>query len=408
MSSMGDNIVRRLDALAACTDVPGQITRLYLSPSHAKSIELVRGWMAAAGLDVTVDAVGSVVGRSHGAAHNARALIMASHIDSVPNGGKFDGTLGVLAALEAVDEFRRRGKPLPVPVEIIAFGDEEGTRFASTLGGSRAIAGQFDASTLDEADANGITRRAALQAFGCNPDDIAGLRRDPDRYLGYIEVHIEQGPVLEAADQALGIVTAINGATRGSVEVVGEVGHAGTVPMPLRRDALTAAAEMALAVEARARSEADLVATVGRLETPGGVVNSVAGLVRFTLDVRSPSDARRKIAVDDIRARIEEIATRRGVTARITLGYNAPAAPCDPGMTDRLAAAVAPDAKNPIRMPSGAGHDAMSLRGVMPIAMMFVRCRGGVSHSPAEFTTTADIDAAARALVRFIEGLAAT
>ena len=406
--TMGLRIVLRLDELAACSDEPGAITRLYLSDAHRKAAGLVTGWMESAGMSPRLDAVGNVVGRHEGTDPGAQSLLIASHIDSVPNAGKFDGNLGVVTGIEVVEQLRRNREALPFAIEVVAFGDEEGTRFPSTLGGSRALAGAFDARILDEADAGGITRRAALKAFGCDPASIPQLARDPARYRGYLEIHIEQGPVLEAKDLPLGIVTAINGATRGSIDVKGEGGHAGTIPMTLRRDAYCAAAEMALAIEQRGSVEPDLVATVGRVEITGAAVNSIPGVVRFTLDVRSPSDDRRRAAVADIGGALESIAARRGVKVTVELGYQAPAAPCDAGLMQHLADAVEAHGIAPLHLPSGAGHDAMSFRDRLPIAMLFVRCRGGVSHTPAEHATAADIDTAARSVLRFVQSLAAS
>ena len=404
-TGMGQNIIVRLDALTACTDEPGRITRLYLGPAHRKAADLVATWMKEAGLSTRVDAVGNVIGRYEGASDGAPALLIASHIDSVPNAGKFDGTLGVVTAIEVVSRLHRSRKRLPFAIEVVAFGDEEGSRFPSTLGGSRALAGTFDPAILEETDASGVSRRAALTAFGCDLTRIHDEARQPEDIVGYIEVHIEQGPVLEAKGIPVGVVTAINGATRGTIEVRGVGGHAGTIPMTLRRDAYCASAEMALAIEARARAESDLVATVGRIDIPGAVVNSVPGLARFTIDVRSPTDDRREAAIDDIRRTLQEIATRRQVEIEITLGYQAPAAVCDPNLSGRLAEAIGRQDIEPLRLPSGAGHDAMSFRGLFPISMLFVRCRGGISHNPAEHASVADIDVAARVLADFVDSL---
>ena len=402
---MGQNIIVRLDALMGCTDEPGRITRLYLSPAHRTAVDLVATWMREAGLSPRVDAVGNVIGRYEGASAGAPTLLIASHIDSVPNAGKYDGTLGVVAAIEVVSRLNRGHKRLPFAIEVVAFGDEEGSRFPSTLGGSRTLAGTFDPAILEETDASGVSRRVALAAFGCDLSRIRDEARQPETILGYIEVHIEQGPVLEAKGLAVGVVTAINGATRGTIEVRGVGGHAGTIPMTLRRDAYCAAAEMALAIEARARAEPDLVATVGRVDIPGGVVNSVPGLARFTIDVRSPADERREAAIDDIKRTLHKIAARRQVEIEIKLGYQAPAATCDPDLSERLAEAIGRQGIEPLRLPSGAGHDAMSFRGLIPISMLFVRCRGGISHNPAEYASPADIEVAARVLADFVDNL---
>ncbi len=405
---LGRRITKRLDKLAALTDEPGRITRLYLSPAHRKAADLVAGWMADCGMSPRIDAVANVVGRYEAASPDAPVLVIGSHIDTVIDAGKFDGNLGVVTAIEVVDRLHRAGRRLPFAIEIVAFGDEEGSRFPSTLGGSRLLAGSFDKRILDECDIDGTSRRAALLAFGCDPNRIDHDAQRTEQVLGYVEVHIEQGPVLEARNLSVGVVTAINGATRGTIEVRGVGGHAGTIPMHLRRDAFSAAAEMALAIERRAASEADLVATVGQLEIPGGVVNSVPGLARFTLDIRSPSDERRTRAVADIQAEMEAIAVRRRVELSVALGYQAPAALCDARLSGLLAAAVAARGIEVLRLPSGAGHDAMSFREKWPMAMLFVRCRGGISHSPAEHASIEDIDISARVLADFIDQLAAT
>ncbi len=405
-TDVGRRIARRLDDLAALTDEPGRITRLYLSPAHRRATDLVAGWMSDAGMSARIDAVGNVVGRYEAGTPGAPVLLIGSHIDTVIDAGKFDGNLGVVTAIEVVAHLHRAGKRLPFAIEVIAFGDEEGSRFPSTLGGSRLLAGSFDKQILDEADEGGLTRRDALVSFGCDPSRIDDDAKRSEQVLGYVEVHIEQGPVLEARNLQVGVVTAINGATRGTIDVRGVGGHAGTIPMHLRRDAFCAAAEMALAVERRASREPDLVATVGRIEIPGGVVNSVPGSARFTLDVRSPSDERREQAVADIRAEIEAIAARRRVDVAVALGYQAPAAPCDERLSGLFSEAVTDHGLEVLRLPSGAGHDAMSFRGKWPIAMLFVRCRGGVSHSPAEHAAEDDIAAGARVLARFLDHLA--
>jgi allantoate deiminase len=295
----------------------------------------------------------------------------------------------------------KSGKRYPFAIEVVAFGDEEGVRFATTLGGSRALAGTFDEQALDELDESTISRREALAAFGCDPSRVA--ERPPDRTVGYVEIHIEQGPVLEKDGLPLGVVTTIDGVTRATIDVGGVAGHAGTVPMAMRHDALTAAAEMLLAIEERARRRPNLVATVGKLEVPRSAPNTIPGRVRFTLDIRSPGDAERVKAVEDIKTTLAAIAARRGVTQRLTPGHQAPAAHCDEKLSDLLAAAAESCGAAPRRIPSGAGHDAMAFDKVIPFAMLFVRCRGGVSHNPDEYASAADIDIAARVLSNFLD-----
>lgn len=391
-------LLDKIEALAALTDVPGEITRLYGGEAHRRAIDLVACWMRAAWMRVELDGAGNLIGRYPGLDPTGPVLILGSHIDTVRNAGAYDGTLGVVTALAVVDELHRRGRMLRTPIEVVAFGDEEGVRFPSTLTGSKAIAGRFDLASLDERDADGLSRREILEGLGADPSTVLAAARNPARIRAYLELHIEQGPVLEVKDLPVGVVSAINGARRGTVEISGVAGHSGTLPMAMRHDALAAAAEMILAVEARARAEEGLVATVGRIETPGGAVNVVPGQVKFSLDVRAPDDAQRDRAIADLRRRIRGIAKARGVRAEITLGFEVPATPCDGALQEALAASIAAAGLSPFRLPSGAGHDAMAFRGIAPTAMLFVRCRGGVSHNPAEHCAPEDMALAARIL----------
>jgi allantoate deiminase len=401
--ALGQAIADRLVELAAVSDDPGRLTRLYLGPAHRKAADLVANWMRDAGMNVRIDAAGNVVGRYRARDTGPLTLMLGSHIDTVRDAGRFDGALGVVTAIEVVRAAFKSGKRFPFAIEVIAFGDEEGVRFASTLSGAKALAGRFDLRALDEIGEDGLSRRQALLAFGCDPLRLPEEALSPDRALGYVEVHIEQGPVLEQEGLPVGIVTAIDGVTRGTVEVDGVAGHAGTVPMPMRKDALAAAAEMLIAIEARAVARSNLVATVGKMDVPGSAANTIPGRARFTLDVRSPLDEERTSAVADIEQTIAAIAQRRGVTARLSVGHQVAAALCDDRLSDRLAGAVEALGIAPRRLPSGAGHDAMAFDRVIPFAMLFVRCRGGVSHNPAEFASPDDIDIAARVLSAFLD-----
>jgi allantoate deiminase len=403
--TLGQGIADRLVELAAVSDDPGALTRLYLGPAHRTAADLVVKWMREAGMTTRIDALGSVVGRYRGRDSGPLTLILGSHIDTVRDAGRFDGALGVIVAIEVVKAAHKSGKRYPFAIEVVAFGDEEGVRFASTLGGSKALAGRFDFKALDETGDDGVSRRQALRTFGTDPSRLSEEKLSPDQALGYVEVHIEQGPVLEQEGLPVGVVTAIDGVTRGTVEVDGVAGHAGTVPMPMRKDALAAAAEMLLAIEARAKSQSNLVATAGKIEVPGSAANTIPGRVRFTLDIRSPSDTERINAVNDIKKAIAAIAGRRGVTARLTVGHEVPAAICDGRLSDQLAKVIEAMGIKPRRLPSGAGHDAMAFDKVIPFAMLFVRCRGGVSHNPAEFASADDIDIAARTLATFLDGI---
>jgi hydantoinase/carbamoylase family amidase len=390
-------LMDRLAELAAVTDGPEGLTRLFLSPAHRRAAGLVAGWMRDAGLEPRIDAIANVCG-DNGVA--GPKLLLGSHIDTVRNAGWYDGNYGVLAAIEAV----RRAGTLPFGVEVIAFGDEEGVRFPQTLSGSRALAGMFSPAALDGRDAEGVSMREALLAFGlAHPEEIAVVARMPREVLGYVELHIEQGPVLEAQGLAAGVVTAINGASRYAVSVTGQAGHAGTVPMAMRYDALTAAAEMILAVEAVARERADVVATVGRLSMKPGAPNSIPGTVAFSVDLRAPVDADRLEAAAAIRAGLDRIAVSRRVDYEFLQTHEAAATACAPWLQAQLAAAMAARGMAPFHLPSGAGHDAMAMAALCPVGMLFVRCAGGVSHTPEENISAEDADIGVEVLVSFLK-----
>jgi hydantoinase/carbamoylase family amidase len=393
-------LMDRLAELAAVTDGPEGLTRLFLSPAHRRAAGLVAGWMRDAGLEPRIDAIANVCG-DNGVA--GPKLLLGSHIDTVRNAGWYDGNYGVLAAIEAV----RRAGTLPFGVEVIAFGDEEGVRFPQTLSGSRALAGMFSPAALDGRDAEGVSMREALLAFGlAHPEEIAVVARMPREVLGYVELHIEQGPVLEAQGLAAGVVTAINGASRYAVSVTGQAGHAGTVPMAMRYDALTAAAEMILAVEAVARERADVVATVGRLSMKPGAPNSIPGTVAFSVDLRAPVDADRLEAAAAIRAGLDRIAVSRRVDYEVLQTHEAAATACAPWLQAQLAAAMSARGMAPFHLPSGAGHDAMAMAALCPVGMLFVRCAGGVSHTPEENISAEDADIGVEVLVSFLKNFA--
>ncbi len=391
------DLMQRLDTLATASDAPDNLTRLFLSPAHKHAIGLVAGWMQQAGLRTEIDAIGNLVGRSANPS-GGRILLLGSHIDTVRNAGKYDGNFGVLAAIAALSQ----AGPLPYGVEIIAFGDEEGVRFPQTLSGSRAVAGRFAAAALEGCDAKGVSMAAALQEFGCNPADIQAIARDPATIAAYVELHIEQGPVLENQNLPVGIVTAINGASRYAATVTGRAGHAGTVPMAMRRDALTAAAEMVVAVEATGRAAPDLVATVGTLSVQPGAPNSVPGQVSFSIDIRAPSDDTRIDAATAISAAFERIAASRQVDLDIIQTHDAPATPCAMGLRKQLTAAITAQNITPFNLPSGAGHDAMAIAALCPVGMLFVRCKAGISHTPEESITAADASTAVAVLAEFL------
>jgi len=328
--------------------------------------------------------------------------MLGSHLDTVRDAGKYDGMLGVMSAIECVAALAATGTRLPIAIEVVGFGDEEGVRFGSTLLGSRAVAGTLDLALLDKPDASGTTMREALVAFGLDPARVPEVARKPGHVLAYAELHIEQGPVLEAEGLPVGVVTAINGGNRFAVEVTGMAGHAGTVPMPLRRDALAAAAEGVLAVERVAGSMKDVVGTVGRIEALPGAMNVIPGKVRFSVDVRAPTDEQRRVAVAAICGEFEAIARRRRVDVDFALLWEARTAPCTDALQRQIAHAIADEGHPVYHLPSGAGHDGMAIVDIAPIGMLFVRCKDGVSHNPAEAVTLADVRAGLRAFARFV------
>ena len=401
----GIRVMARLDELATCSSEHSALTRLYLTGEHRAAIDMISGWMREAGMRTHVDDAGSLIGRYPGRDPDAPVLLLGSHIDTVRNAGRYDGNLGVVIAIEAVAALHASGEKLAFAIEVTAFGDEEGVRFPVTLTGSRSLAGNFEPGNLDAVDKAGISLRRALAEFGLDPDGVAHLGRDPGKTFGYVEVHIEQGPVLEADKLPVGIVTAINGASRFKVDIDGKAGHAGTVPMGLRLDAGAAAAEMMLAIETVAATSEDLVATVGACELRPGAVNVIPASAHFTIDIRSPDDAHRLAAIEDLRARFEAIARKRGVKVDVQKTYEEPAARCDPGLM-RVFETALTSLGLPIRLlSSGAGHDGLAMVSLCPIAMLFVRCRGGISHNPAESARTDDVSTALDVLVAFLRRL---
>ena len=395
----GRRLMARLEAFADFTDEPRRLTRLFLSEAHRRAALAFIGWCSEARLEARIDAAGNVVARYEGKRAGAPALMLGSHIDTVRDAGLYDGNYGALAALAVVERLNARDERLDHAIEIVAFGDEEGVRFRTTLTGSRALVGNYPQDVLDQKDAQGVLMRDALLAFGGDPERAGSIRRTD--VAAFVEAHIEQGPALEAEGLPLGVVTAINGATRLEVVVDGLAGHAGATPMHLRQDALTAAAEMALAIEGRARSEPDLVATVGRLEVWPGATNVIPGHVQFSIDLRAPSDLNRAAALADVEARIFAIAATRGVRVSIAKSHEANAYVCDPNIVAGLAQAVEAVGVPPRLLPSGAGHDTMAMGKLCPAGMLFVRCKGGVSHNPLESITVEDCAIGLKALTQF-------
>ncbi len=405
---LGAEILTRIDALAAITEDPPRLTRLFLTKEHQAANELVRGWMVEAGMAARIDAIGNVVGRYEATFPDAPALLLGSHLDTVRDAGKYDGMLGVVTAIACVSALRRAGLRLPFALEIVGFGDEEGVRFGTTMLGSRAMAGTFDRDFLERQDDGGTTVADAMRAFALDPHAVATAARGRSALLGFAELHIEQGPVLEAEALAVGCVTSVSGATRIEVELTGRAGHAGTVPMAGRQDALAAAAQCVLAVEQRCGGEAGLVGTVGRLSVQPGAINVIPGFVRLFVDVRAPDDAQRQRAVGDVERAIAAIAAARGIAVATRRIHEVAAVACAPWLMRQIERAITAEGIRPLRLPSGAGHDAMTMAAVTDVAMIFVRCRGGVSHNPAEAIIPADAAVGARVLLRFIKDFAPT
>ena len=397
----------RCDELAACSEEPERITRPFGSAAMQKAHELVGHWILQAGMRVSRDNIGNVRGHYEGSVPGGPTVLMGSHLDTVRGAGRYDGMLGVLVAIAAVQAQYDAGHRLPFGIDVIAFADEEGMRFGSTYLGSRALAGTFSPADLNLVDAHGISLAQAITDFGGDPSRIADDRWSGGDLLGYIETHIEQGPVLEARLLPVGVVTAITGQNRYGLTLKGEAGHAGTVPMNGRRDALAAAAEIVLAVEAEALSRPGLVATVGKLDVFPGATNVIPGQVDMSLDVRHSDDATRIATCAHILERAQDIGAERNVTVTVKPVAENAAVPCSTRLSQLLSRAVEDAGLEVLHLPSGAGHDGVVISSLTEIGMLFVRCKGGVSHSPAELVTVDDVAVAIDVLDHFLERLAA-
>jgi len=398
-------VLQRCDALAAFSEEDGRLTRRFATAPLRAAGDAVAEWMRAAGMAVRRDAIGNVVGRVEGG--GPQTMLLGSHLDSVRDAGRYDGPLGILLAIACAQRLRDEGATLPFALEVYAFADEEGVRYGTAYLGSGVVAGRFDPAVLKRRDADGIAMAEAIAAFGGDVAALATARRDPADLLGYVEVHIEQGPVLEAEGVAVGVVDAIDGQTRASVTFTGAAGHAGTVPMQLRRDALTAAAEWILAVEALARDTAGLVATVGEARVEPGAGNVIPGRAALSLDVRHADDAARAAAIAELHARADTIAAARDVALEWEIVQATPAVACSPALADALAAAARACGHRELRLTSGAGHDAAVMAALAPVTMLFVRCAGGISHNPAESVAHADVAAAIEVVDRFLRSASA-
>ncbi|WP_041249376.1 allantoate amidohydrolase [Gluconacetobacter diazotrophicus] len=406
-TASGIRAVVRCDELgtAPYSDDPAGLFRPYLGAGHAATLDRIAAWMTEAGMTARIDAAGNILGRYEGQSPDAPALMIGSHVDSVRDAGRYDGMLGVMLGIEAVAWFAERRRRFPFAIEVIGFGDEEGSRFPVSMLATRAVAGTLAGQDLDLLDADGTSLATALEIFGLDVARLDHAARPREDVLAYVEAHIEQGPVLEAEDRALGVVSAIAAQFRFRATVCGVAGHAGTMAMRLRRDALAAAAEMVLAIERIGGAGTDdLVATVGRMEVRPGVPNVVPGAVEFSIDIRAGTGAVRDRAAEAVRAALAGIAGARQVTLDMELQQDLKATKNDPGLT-RLMEQAVQHAMGiaPRTLVSGAGHDAMVMAGLAPMSMLFIRCAGGISHNPAEAVRVEDADLALRAMTDFIE-----
>lgn len=404
MTDPGARAATLLAELATCSEPGPGVTRLPFTPEHRAALDRLSRAMERAGLSVTIDDAGTLIGRLEGP-EGSGTLLMGSHQDSVREGGAYDGIMGVILPILALEKLRDEGTNLPFSVEVLAFADEEGVRFPTALVGSRALAGTFAPAVLDMRDAGGTTLREAMSGFGLAPDRIGTLARDPAGTIGFLETHIEQGPVLETEGEALGVVTAICGIERHRITVLGETGHAGTMPMDGRRDALVGAAALVTEVHQIGTGTPDLRATVGALTVAPNVVNAVPRHVALTAEFRATDDATRRAAGGRLHRFAAELAAETGLGIECSLTYSQAAQPCAPDLSSTLRDAVRQAGGRGVTLPSGATHDASAMADLCPVAMLFVRCRDGVSHKPEEFAAPADMGRAVAALAAFLKGV---
>ncbi|MBO9436452.1 Zn-dependent hydrolase [Ruegeria sp. R13_0] len=390
-----------LNELAACSEPGPGVTRLPFTAEHDAALELLKAEMFKTGLTVRLDDAGTLVGRQDGPP-GCKTLLLGSHQDSVREGGAYDGIMGVVLPILALQKLQSECTELPFGVEVLAFADEEGVRFPTALIGSRALAGTFDSSTLEMRDLQGTTLMEAMRSFELNPEKFDALARDPEDIIGFLETHIEQGPVLEREDEAVGVVTAICGIERHQIILTGETGHAGTLPMQGRKDALVGAAEIVSEVNRMGRETADLRATVGSLTVEPNVVNAIPRIVRLTVEIRSPLDGNRLQAGRDLHQFAQSIAASMGLTIECSVTYSQQAQPCDARLSCVLTNAVRSKGAKGLSLPSGATHDASAMADLCPVAMLFVRCRDGVSHRPEEFASSEDLGVAIDVLAEFL------
>ena len=400
---LGNAVMAWSETIGAWSDDEDGLTCAYMTAAHRKTAQQLQAWMNEAGMQAHIDAAGNVVGRYVSDRPGAKTLMTGSHYDTVKNGGKYDGREGILVPIAVVRHLHRQGIKLPFHLEVIGFSEEEGVRYKSTFLGSNAIIGRFDMALLDKQDADGITMRQALADAGHDVNAIPAIARKAENLLGFVEIHIEQGPVLLEKNLPAGIVTSIAGARRYLIELTGVASHAGTTPMTMRKDAAAAAAEIVLHVEQRCSEAPSLVGTVGQLQVPQGSVNVIPGACTLSLDIRAADDATRDAAVDDIVKRIKAICERRQIECKLEAAMSAPAAPCAPWLMEQLRASVARAGIAPFDLPSGAGHDAMTMAKITDVAMLFTRCgNGGISHNPLETMTADDAEISAQVFLDFL------
>jgi allantoate deiminase len=387
-------VMKRIEELGRISDEPDRLTRAFWSPAMRRANDQVGAWMRDAGMTVTEDAIGNLIGRYPGGDERSKTFILGSHLDTVRDAGRFDGPLGVILAIACVQHLHDQKARLPFALEVVGFADEEGVRYQTTYLGSKVQAGTFNQKDLKRVDSNGVSMADAIRAFGGNPDKLKELRRDPQSLLGYAEVHIEQGPVLEKRMQPVGVVSAIAGQTRVKVRFAGQAGHAGTTPMVLRHDALASAAQFIVGVETSTRLYTDLLATVGKIEALPGVSNVIPGEVVLTVDVRHQLDSMRFAACERLRETATHAGESRGVAVEWEVVHDAASVPCSRELTNMLSKAARQHLVDVTELVSGAGHDAAILGDITPAAMLFIRCKGGISHHPEESASVDDVEVA--------------
>ena len=398
-------VLERIEALATLSEMPNALCRRFASIEHRRANDKTAEWMRQAGMKVHEDAMGNIIGRYEGIQPGAPAIMLGSHLDTVVDAGKYDGMLGVLSALACVEELNDKKIRLPNAIEVVGFADEEGVRYQSTFLGSRAIAGTLDHAILDKTDKDGISMRDALTSFGQDVSQLPKAVRKPGEIAAYVELHIEQGPVLESAGIPVGVVTSISGATRLKVSVVGTAGHAGTVPMPMRQDALVAAAKCVVGIQELSSGEASLVGTVGQLDVKPGASNVIPGLVEFSVDIRAASDQLRQSTVKQVLSMIETTCKADNVGVAIETVHNEKSIDCDSRINTHIGNAIASMGLPVHKLASGAGHDAAAMAAIAPVGMIFVRCKAGISHNPAEYVNPEDILPGVQAMLGTLESM---